>query len=86
MIFAELVIRLIINWLYRAEIVWNTRTNNRYCIYREGLGWVDSGPPLNANIRISCMSAFGGPLDLHTPLVFVAVHASGVTFSGFRAL
>ena len=48
--------------------------------------WVDSGPPLNANIRISCMSAFGGTLDVHTPLVFVAVHASGVTFSGFRAL
>ena len=42
--------------------------------------WIDSGPPLKANIRISCMSAFGGTLYVHTHLVFVAVHASGVTF------
>jgi hypothetical protein len=32
------------------------------------------------------MSAFGGTLDVHTPLAFVAVHASGVTFRGSRAL
>jgi hypothetical protein len=46
---------------------------------------VDSGPPLNANIRNSFMSAFGSALDVHPPLAFVAVQASGLTFSGFRA-
>jgi hypothetical protein len=46
---------------------------------------VDSGPPLNTNIRISCMSAFGCALDVHTPLAFVALQASDVAVDGMEA-